>query len=72
MARRASRAMAAPLERGATQSMGADKPTRRAFPWCPADRVAVLVKGAAITCAPRLAAKHHGNAEPINTMLLEH
>jgi allantoinase len=44
MARRASQTMAPPLSRGATQSMGADKPTRRALLWCSA---------AAFQCLPR-------------------
>jgi len=35
-------------------------------------RVAVLTNGAAIAFGLRLAAKHHRNAEPAITMLIEH
>jgi len=35
-------------------------------------RVAALDKGMAIACAPRLAAKHHRDAEPINITLEGH
>jgi len=36
------------------------------------DGVAVLDKDQAIACARRLVAKHHSNAEPVNTRLLDH
>ena len=36
------------------------------------DRVAALDKGVTLACALRLAAKHHGNAEPVIITLKEH
>ena len=49
-----------PLPRGATQSMGADKLTRRASPWSPA---------AALQC---LAVKLHRDVVSVNIMLTEY
>jgi len=50
--------------RGQTNPSGAPVVSRRG--------VAVLDKGMAIACAPRLAAKHHRNAEPGNRGLTGH
>ncbi len=52
--------------------MGADKLTRRALPWCPAAALQCLTRVLAIACALRLAAKHHGSAEPVIITLTEH
>jgi hypothetical protein len=43
--------------------MGAEKPTRRAFPWCPTAALQPLTRGLAIACRLRLAVKYQGNAE---------
>ena len=52
--------------------MGADRPTLRAILWCPAAALQRLTRTMAIARALCLAAKHHRNAEPINTKLLEY
>ncbi|MEA1888184.1 MAG: hypothetical protein U9N50_00190 [Pseudomonadota bacterium] len=56
----------------AERSHEADKPTLRAFLWCPAAALQYLTKDIAIARTLRLAAKHHRNAAPINTSLTEH
>jgi len=52
--------------------MGADKPTRRVFLWCPAATLQRLQRTKAIPYALRLAAKHHRNTELAIIMLKEH
>ncbi|MBN4079105.1 hypothetical protein JYT26_00535 [Beggiatoa alba] len=52
--------------------MSADRPTLRAFLWCPAAALRRLTRTWAIARAPRLTAKHHRNAEPGNITLKEY
>ena len=52
--------------------MDADKRTLRALLWCFAAALQCLTRTMAIACALCLAAKHHRNAEPINTTLVEY
>ena len=66
LARRVLQGMVVPFPKDATQTRGADKLTRRALPWRPADSVAALIKGTTIDGALRLAAKRHESAESIN------
>ncbi len=65
-------AMAIPLARGATQSVGVDKLTRRAFLW----RLAVVFQRSTrewpLHFALRLTAKHHRDAESVIIILIEH
>jgi hypothetical protein len=70
MARHVLQEMVVPFPKGVTQSMGADKLTRRAHSWRPADCVAALIKGMTINGALRLAAKRHENAELGNIILI--
>ena len=58
--------MVVPFPKDATQIRDADKLTRRALPWRPADSVAALIKGTTINGALRLAAKRHESAQFIN------
>ena len=48
LARRVLQAMVVPFPKDATQTRDADKLTRRALPWRPADSVAALIKGTTI------------------------
>ena len=66
LARRVLQGMVCSLSKGRNATRGADKLTRRALPWRPADSVAALIKGTTIDGALRLAAKRHESAESIN------
>ena len=66
LARRVLQGMVVPFPKDATQIRDADKLTRRALPWRPADSAAALIKGTTINGALRLAAKRHESAESIN------
>jgi len=72
MARRASQAMAAPLSRGATQSVGDDKLTRRALLCCFAAALQRSTREWPLRFALRLAAKQHSNAEFVIITMKEH
>ena len=72
LARRVLQGMVVPFPKDATQTRDADKLTRRALPWRPADSVAALVKGTTIDGALRLAAKRHESAESINLTWTEY
>jgi len=52
--------------------MGADRPTLRALLWCSATALQHLARTMAIACVLCLVAKHHSNAELINTTLPEY
>lgn len=52
--------------------MGTDKPTLRAFPWYPAAALQYLERAITIPCTLRFAAKHQGNAESVNVMMIEY
>ena len=52
--------------------MDADRPILRALLWCSATALQYLTRTKAIACVPRLVAKHHSNAEPINIALTEY
>ena len=52
--------------------MGADRPTPSGVTVVLRHGVAALDKGMAIARVLRLVAKHHSNAEPINTALPEY
>ncbi len=52
--------------------MGADRPTLRAFLWCPAAALQYLAMEHSITCTLRLAAKHHRNAASRFITLMEY
>jgi len=52
--------------------MGTDRPTLRALLWCSAAALQDLTRTMAIACVLCLVAKHHSNAELINTTLSEY
>ncbi len=64
--------MALVLRKRRNNAMGADRPTLWALLWLPAAALQRLTRTKAIAIALRLAAKHHGNAEPVNIMLKEY
>ena len=70
--RHVSQQMAIVLCKRRNATMGVDRLTLWALLWCSATALQHLTRTMAIACVLCLVAKHHSNAEPINTMLLEY